>query len=86
MAFQASFEDLNRIKLSGICLVQPYFGRNDGVVDKCWTLKNCGWAGETEIVEPQGEDRLFYLFNLDSEEAVPLMDKLASFLNRDNVF
>lgn len=50
------------------------------------TLKNCGWAGETEIVETEGDDHVFYLFNLDSEEAVPLMDKLASSLNRDNVF
>ncbi|KDO38327.1 hypothetical protein CISIN_1g037206mg [Citrus sinensis] len=88
MAFQASFDDLNGIKLSGIYLVQPYFGRNYGVVDNCWVIyfENCGWAGETEIVETQGEDHVFYLFNLDSEEAVPLMDKLASFLNRDNVF
>ena len=38
MAFQASFDDLNGIKLSGIYLVQPYFGRNDGVVDNCWVI------------------------------------------------
>ncbi|GAY32390.1 hypothetical protein CUMW_273620 [Citrus unshiu] len=124
VAFQASFEDLNGIKLSGICLVQPYFGRNYGVVDNCWvicigfndvriksaadsglrslrcprvlvcvtekdnwrdgTLKNCGWAGETEIVETEGDDHVFHLFNPDSEKAVALMDKLASFLNQDN--
>ncbi|KAH9695597.1 hypothetical protein WN943_024449 [Citrus x changshan-huyou] len=136
MAVQASFEDLNGIQLAGICLVQPYFGRNDEVVDKCWvfvcpntsgyndvrinpaadsrlmslrcprvlvcvaekdnlrdrgllyyeTLKNCGWAGEIEIVETEGEDHVFHLFNPDSEKAVALMDKLASFLNQDNVF
>lgn len=49
------------------------------------TLKNCGWAGEIEIVETQGEDHVFHLFNPDSEKAVALTDKLASFLNRDNV-
>ena len=38
MAFQASFDDLNGIKLSGIYLVQPYFGRNYGVVDNCWVI------------------------------------------------
>ncbi|XP_024034845.1 probable carboxylesterase 2 [Citrus clementina] len=136
MAVQASFEDLNGIKLAGICLVQPYFWRHDEVVDKCWvfvcpntsgyndvrinpsadsrlmslrcprvlvcvaekdnlrdrgllyyeTLKNCGWAGEIEIVETEGEDHVFHLFNPDSEKAVALMDKLASFLNQDNVF
>ncbi|KAK2665117.1 hypothetical protein Ddye_003691 [Dipteronia dyeriana] len=29
-------EDLNGVKLSGICLIHPYFGRKNGGVDKCW--------------------------------------------------
>lgn len=50
------------------------------------TLKNCGWCGEIEIVETPGEDHVFHLFNPDSEKAVALMDKLASFINQDEVF
>ncbi|KAK4848467.1 hypothetical protein QYF36_013427 [Acer negundo] len=29
-------EGLNGVKLSGICLIHPYFGRKNGGVDKCW--------------------------------------------------
>ncbi|XWS39967.1 hypothetical protein CRYUN_Cryun18bG0099800 [Craigia yunnanensis] len=36
MAVQAATEDLSGVKLLGICLIQPFFGRTDGHVDKYW--------------------------------------------------
>ncbi|KAH7575225.1 hypothetical protein ACOSQ2_005596 [Xanthoceras sorbifolium] len=38
MAVQAGSEGLDGVKLSGICLVHPYFGRKNGGVDKCWVF------------------------------------------------
>lgn len=132
MAIQASVEDLNGVKLSGICLIQPYFGRQDGGVDKWWTfvcpttsgsddhrinpsvdsrlsslrcnrvlicvaekdnlkerglfydetLRDSEWVGEVEIAETEGEDHVFHLFNPNSEKAVALLEKIASFINQ----
>ncbi|XVF67601.1 hypothetical protein PTKIN_Ptkin10aG0134400 [Pterospermum kingtungense] len=36
MAVQAATEDLCGVKLLGICLIQPFFGRTDCKVDKYW--------------------------------------------------
>ncbi|XP_021300575.1 probable carboxylesterase 12 [Herrania umbratica] len=132
MAVQAATEDLSGVKLLGICLIQPFFGRKDGHVDKCWlfvsptsrfddprinpavdsrlsrlgcsrvltflaekdnlrerelffceTLKSSGWGGELVIVETEGEDHAFQLFNQKSERALALMNRLVSFINQD---
>lgn len=134
VAVQATVEDLNGVKLSGICLIHPFFGRQDGGVDKCWTfvcpttsgsddyrinpsvdsrlsslrcarvlvciaekdklkarglfyyetLRDSEWAGKVEIAETGGEDHVFHLFNPNSERAVALMEKIASFINQHN--
>ncbi|KAF5751215.1 exostosin family protein [Tripterygium wilfordii] len=117
LALQAGLgEDLCGVKLSGICLIHPYFGRKEGVdVDEYWVyvcpttnghgdtrinpsvdswvwgrglcyyeaLKESGWDGEVEIVETEGEQHVFHLFNPDCDKAVALMKRLCSFLNQD---
>ncbi|XVE93343.1 hypothetical protein REPUB_Repub01dG0183600 [Reevesia pubescens] len=132
MAVQAASEDLSGVKLLGICLIQPFFGRTDGHVDKYWlfvcptssfndprinpavdsrlsrlacsrvliflaekdnlrergmfyceTLKSSGWGRELVIVETEGEDHAFQLFNPNSERALALMNRLVSFINQD---
>lgn len=47
------------------------------------TLRNSGWEGEVEIVETEGEDHVFHLFNPNCEKALALLKMLASFINQD---
>ncbi|XVE66868.1 hypothetical protein DITRI_Ditri08aG0114700 [Diplodiscus trichospermus] len=49
----------------------------------CETLESSGWDGELMIVETEGEDHAFQLFNPNSEKALALMDKLSTFINKD---
>ncbi|XP_031266616.1 probable carboxylesterase 5 [Pistacia vera] len=59
MAIQASVENLNGVKLSGICLIQPYFGRQDGGVDKCWTFVCPTTSGSDDHrINPSVDSRL----------------------------
>ncbi|XP_010269100.1 PREDICTED: probable carboxylesterase 2 [Nelumbo nucifera] len=48
------------------------------------TLVKSGWSGEAEIMESQGEDHVFHLFNPTCEKAVTLMKRLVSFVNIDD--
>ncbi|KAL0365428.1 UNVERIFIED_CONTAM: putative carboxylesterase 1 [Sesamum angustifolium] len=43
-------------------------------------LKKSAWSGEVEIMETEGEGHCFYLFNLTSDKAIALMDRLVAFL------
>lgn len=62
MAVQASFEDLNGIKLAGISLVQPYFGRNNGVVDNSWVFVCPNASGFNDVrINPAADSRLMSL-------------------------
>ncbi|KAL0412536.1 UNVERIFIED_CONTAM: putative carboxylesterase 4, mitochondrial [Sesamum radiatum] len=45
-------------------------------------LKKSEWRGEVEIFETEGEGHCFHLFNLNSEKAEAVMDRLVGFLNR----
>nr|POE84533.1 putative carboxylesterase 2 [Quercus suber] len=47
------------------------------------TLRKSGWEGEVEIVETEGEDHVFHLFNPNCEKALALLKMLASFINQD---
>ncbi|KAG6653115.1 hypothetical protein CIPAW_05G052800 [Carya illinoinensis] len=43
-------------------------------------LKKSGWGGSGEVVEHHGEDHVFHLMKPDSENAVDLVNKFASFI------
>ena len=45
------------------------------------TLRKSGWDGQVQIVETEGEEHVFHLFNPDCEKAVVLLKRLASFFN-----
>jgi hypothetical protein len=44
-------------------------------------LKKSGWSGVVEIVETEGEDHVFHLFNPDCDKAVFMMKQVVSFIN-----
>lgn len=44
-------------------------------------LKESGWEGEVEFVESKGGGHVFYRKNLECDEAVSLVRKIASFIN-----
>ncbi|GLT37341.1 hypothetical protein SLA2020_116630 [Shorea laevis] len=46
-------------------------------------LKKSGWSGTTQVVETEGEDHAFHLFNPGCEKAKDLMKHVASFLNQE---
>lgn len=45
-------------------------------------LKKSGWKGSVEIVENEGEDHCFHLYDLDAAKAVELRNKFVSFLKQ----
>ncbi|XP_040950483.1 probable carboxylesterase 2 [Gossypium hirsutum] len=44
-------------------------------------LVKSGWRGKAEIMENEGEDHVFHIFNPDCDKAKSLMKRLAAFLN-----
>ncbi|PON35403.1 Alpha/beta hydrolase fold [Trema orientale] len=66
--------------------VLVFVAEKDFLRDRGWSyceaLKKSGWSGVVEIVETEGEDHVFHLFNPDSEKAKALMKRTASFLNQ----
>ncbi|PQP98038.1 putative carboxylesterase 12 [Prunus yedoensis var. nudiflora] len=61
-------------------------GLND-TRDRAWAyyeaLKKSGWGGVVEIVESEGEDHVFHLFNPSCDKAVEMVKKVVSFINQD---
>ena len=45
-------------------------------------LVNSGWTGKAEIVETQGEDHVFHIFDPNCEKAKSLIKRLSSFINQ----
>ncbi|KAH7517965.1 hypothetical protein FEM48_Zijuj09G0120200 [Ziziphus jujuba var. spinosa] len=45
-------------------------------------LRKSRWDGEVELVETEGEEHVFHLFNPNSEKAVAFLRILASFINQ----
>ncbi|KAH7567384.1 hypothetical protein JRO89_XS07G0061900 [Xanthoceras sorbifolium] len=60
---------------------------NDVLKDRGWLYYNelgrCGWNGVVEIVETDGENHVFHLYDLQSDKAKALIRRLAAFFNRD---
>lgn len=46
-------------------------------------LGRSGWKGKLEIMESQGEGHLFYLLDTASDNALAVLNKLASFINQE---
>lgn len=45
-------------------------------------LKSCGWVGEVEVVETEGEDHCFHVFAHESEKAKRLIKRMAEFISQ----
>lgn len=59
MAAQAAEEDLNGVKLLGICLIHPYFGRIESGVDKSWLFVSPTTIGFNDLrINPAVDSRL----------------------------
>uniref|UniRef100_A0A0V0H4F6 Putative ovule protein n=1 Tax=Solanum chacoense TaxID=4108 RepID=A0A0V0H4F6_SOLCH len=60
----------------------------DFIRDRGWTyyeaLKKCGWKGEVEIKEAQGEQHVFHLNNRTCDKAKVLMKWLADFFQQSS--
>ncbi|KAA8537731.1 hypothetical protein F0562_027279 [Nyssa sinensis] len=46
------------------------------------SLVKSGWHGAAEIIETEGEDHVFHLFNPNCEKALNMIKSLASFINQ----
>lgn len=57
----------------------------DWLKDRGWSyyeaLRKTEWGGGLEIVETEGEDHVFHLFNPSAEKSVELMKRVASFMS-----
>ncbi|KAL4615474.1 hypothetical protein ACB092_07G127500 [Castanea dentata] len=63
-----------------ICVAEKDVLKERGLLF-CETLRKSGWNGKVQIVETEGEEHVFRLFNPDCEKAVILLKRLASFFN-----
>lgn len=75
----------SRLSVLGCSRVLIFLAEKDDIRDRGLfyyeTLRKSGWDGEVEIVETEGENHVFHLFNPDCERALALLKKLASFIN-----
>lgn len=49
--------------------------------DYAGKVKESGWGGEVEVVEVEGEDHCFHIFNIESEKAKNLIKLWAAFVS-----
>ena len=43
-------------------------------------VRKSGWKGEIELFEMEGEDHVFHIFNIETENAKAMAKRLASFI------
>ena len=43
-------------------------------------VRKSGWKGEVELFEVEGEDHLFHIHNIETENAKAMVKRLASFI------
>uniref|UniRef100_A0A2N9HNC9 Alpha/beta hydrolase fold-3 domain-containing protein n=1 Tax=Fagus sylvatica TaxID=28930 RepID=A0A2N9HNC9_FAGSY len=83
--YPAGDSQLSRL---GCSRVLVFVAEKDGLKDRGWTycevLKKSGWNGVVEIVETEGEDHVFHLFNPNCERAEALVKQMASFMNQED--
>ncbi|XP_022861622.1 2-hydroxyisoflavanone dehydratase-like isoform X3 [Olea europaea var. sylvestris] len=63
-----------------VCVAEKDPFRSRGVL-YVETVKKSGWNGEVEMVEVEGEDHCFHMFNPETEKAKDLIKRLASFIS-----
>ncbi|KAK1427400.1 hypothetical protein QVD17_16084 [Tagetes erecta] len=74
--------------LSGLCCerVIVTVSEKDILRDRGWAyheaLVKSKWNGKSEIVEVEGEDHVFHIFDPNCDKAVNLMKKLGDFINQ----
>ncbi|KAK7400817.1 hypothetical protein VNO78_12124 [Psophocarpus tetragonolobus] len=63
-----------------VCVAEKDLFRDRGWYYK-ELLEKCGWHGVVEVTETIGEGHVFHLLNPGSDNAVSLLDRIASFIN-----
>ncbi|KAL6270363.1 hypothetical protein ACE6H2_027274 [Prunus campanulata] len=67
--------------------VLVFVAEKDFFRDRAWAyyeaLKKSGRGGVVQIVESEGEDHVFHLFNPSCDKAVEMVKKVGSFINQD---
>ncbi|CBI32438.3 unnamed protein product, partial [Vitis vinifera] len=65
--------------------VLVFVAEKDTLRDRGWfyheTLGKSGWSGVVEVMEAEGEDHVFHLFNPTCDKAVAMLKQMAMFLN-----
>lgn len=74
-----SFKDLGCDKVL-VCVAERDILRDRGRL-YYETLVKSGWGGTAEMVETEGEDHVFHIFQADSDKARSLVRSVASFIN-----
>ncbi|KAK6122666.1 hypothetical protein DH2020_043594 [Rehmannia glutinosa] len=64
-----------------ICLAEkdPLTGRGLVYAEK---VKKSGWKGEVEVVEVEGEDHCFHIFDTETEKSKNLIKRMANFISQ----
>lgn len=77
----------SKLSSLGCPRVLVFVAEKDNLKDRGWTyyesLKKSGWGGVVDIVETEGEDHVFHLFNPGTEKALDLLKRMATFMNQD---
>ena len=62
-----------------VCVAEKDWLRNRGLA-YYETLDKSGWSGSLELVETQGEDHCFHMFNPNTEQTKSLLKRMADFI------
>ncbi|KAJ1377970.1 Lipase, GDXG, putative serine active site [Sesbania bispinosa] len=67
--------------------VLVFVAENDLFRDRGWyykeSLEKSGWHSVVEVMEAKGEGHVFHLLNPNSEDALSLLNRIASFINHN---
>nr|GMC83353.1 probable carboxylesterase 12 [Ipomoea batatas] len=63
-----------------VCIAEKDFIRDRGLM-YYEALKNSGWGGQLELVDSDGEEHVFHLWNPTCDQAHLLMNRIVSFLS-----
>ncbi|KAK4357201.1 hypothetical protein RND71_022811 [Anisodus tanguticus] len=64
-----------------VCVAEKDELRNIGI-KYVEAVKKSGWKGEIELIDVQGEDHCFQIFNLETEKAKDLIKGMANFIKK----
>lgn len=77
-------KDKNLVRL-GCKRVLVCVAENDSLKDRGWyykeLLEKIGYGGVVEVIETKGEGHVFHLFNPNCDNAISLLNQIASFIN-----